>query len=190
MSIGDGQNLQPDGLEEFSDEMILLGLAMLGAQKFEFALYGMASHLKAHDRRFKDLTAEEFLRGDGTKTKQTLGAIAQTYGAQFQFDGDELMRFVIDRNLIAHDYWRLTRAKINGGRTLPNPKEFLLNFIKRCDTWTRLCQGWITLAKTAAAELSGRLDEINETPESIQKMLEYLIHVLERPAAEKPAEES
>lgn len=171
---------QSDYQSEVADEMMLLGSAILMAQKLEFALYGMASHLKATDPRFRGLTAEELLRGDGTITKATLGAIAQAYGSKFQLDGDELAQLVKDRNLIAHDYWRLTKANVNGGRSLENPKQFLLNFFERCNTWIRLCEGWITLAKYATAEQSGRLDEVNESPESLSKMLEYLVHTLNR----------
>ena len=77
ISNAEGLIPTPDGLEEFPNEMILLSLATLGAQKFEFALYGMTSHLKATDGRFKGLIPEEFLRGDGTKTKATLGILAK-----------------------------------------------------------------------------------------------------------------
>jgi hypothetical protein len=173
---------QNGGQPDLADEMMLLGCAMLVAQKLEFALYGMASHLKATDPKFKDLTAEEFLRGDGTKTKATLGAIAQAYGPRLQLDGDELTQLVKDRNLIAHDYWRLTKALIKDGRTLANPKQFLLSFIDRCNTWIRLCEGWITIAKYATAAQSSRLDEVNETEESLIKTLEYLVHTLKRSA--------
>ncbi|EPJ76906.1 hypothetical protein CFII64_27403 [Pseudomonas sp. CFII64] len=47
MPTADDQTPQPDELQALSDEIVLLGLAMLGAQMFEFTFYGRASHLKA-----------------------------------------------------------------------------------------------------------------------------------------------
>ena len=47
MPAPDDQTPQPDELQAIPDSMVLLGLAMLGAQMFEFTFYGRASHMKA-----------------------------------------------------------------------------------------------------------------------------------------------
>lgn len=169
-----------DEQPNLADELILLGAAMLAAQKLEFALYGMAAHLKDKHRQFQNLNPEEFLRGDGTKTKATLGAIVGAFAPQLAINGDELDQVVRDRNLIAHDYWRMTRAKVEGGRSLENPKEFLNDFGLRCDKWGRICNGWIAIAISAAAEHEGSLGKVDHTPETVQAIEEYLAQVAGR----------
>jgi len=158
-----------------ADEMMLLGGAMLAAQKLEFVLYGMASHLKEKNGKFKGLNPEEFLRGDGRKTRETLGAIVKEFGARLLIDGEDLNRLVSDRNLIAHNYWRLTKANIRGGRRLVAPEDFLFGFTVRCEKFIGLCQGWVAIAKKAAAEMEGREDDSPAQVEThIQAYLEHL----------------
>ncbi|OQR30250.1 hypothetical protein BWR59_16965 [Pseudomonas sp. Bc-h] len=168
------------GKLDLPDEMMLLGGAMLAAQKLEFVLYGMASHLKKRGGKFKNLDPEEFLRGDGSTTKATLGDIVREFASDFQIDSEELTRLVGDRNLIAHDYWRMTKAKIRGGRSLQDPEDFLFRFISRCESWTAKCEGWLQLAIATIAERDGRSDEFVVTPESTAKLLEYLKHIANR----------
>lgn len=171
------------GTRGLTDEMMLLGGAMLAAQKLEFALYGMVSHLQKKEGKFKELTPEEFLRGDGTKTRETLGSIVRAFGAQFELDGDELSKLVSDRNLIAHNYWRMTKANIRGGARLEDPEDFLFQFTVRCEKWIRICQGWIAVATKALAEREERLDEIEATPQSELNTQAYLLHLNERASA-------
>lgn len=171
------------GTLELPDEMMLLGGAMLAAQQLEFALYGMVAHLKEKAGKFKDLTPEEFLRGDGSKTKATLGALVKAFGPTFYMDGDELASLVNDRNLIAHDYWRMTKAKITGGRKLENPENFLFQFTIRCEKWIRLCQGWVALATRSLAESEESLDGFERTRQSECNALAYVHHMLERISA-------
>lgn len=168
------------GKLELPDEMMLLGGAMLAAQKLEFALYGMAAHLKEKNGKFKSLTPEEFLRGDGSKTKATLGALVKAFGPKFYMEGDELTSLVNDRNLIAHDYWRMTKANIAGGRRLENPEDFLFQFTIRCEKWIRLCQGWVLLATKSLVEREERLGENETTPQSELNVLAYVQYVIER----------
>ena len=92
-------------------EILLIGSAVYGAQKLEFALYGIAAHA-AHTeaakkkRRFRELDPERFLRGDPEDLKATLGEIVQTFGDAFLIKTAELEQWVRDRNLIVHDYFR------------------------------------------------------------------------------------
>ncbi|HFQ8053737.1 TPA: hypothetical protein ACHTCR_005629 [Pseudomonas putida] len=148
---------------------------MMAAQKLEFALYGMASHLKEKGGQFKNLTPEDFLRGDGSNTKATLGALVREFGPKFDMGGKDLIELVRDRNLIAHDYWRMSRAKIEGGRSLENPIHFLVNFTKRCEYWISVCRGWVAIAMVATAEQAGRLDELDFTPEMMRGISDHLL---------------
>lgn len=168
------------GTLELPDEMMVLGGAMLAAQQLEFSLYGMAAFLKEKSGKFKDLTPEEFLRGDGSKTKATLGALVKAFGPKFCMDGDELTSLVNDRNLIAHDYWRLTKANVAGGRKLENPENFLLQFTIRCEKWIRLCQGWVALAVRSLAESDKKLNETETIPQSEFNALVYSNFVIQR----------
>lgn len=173
------------GTRELGDEMMLLGGAMLAAQKLEFALYGMASFIQKKKGKFKELTPEEFLRGDGTKTRETLGTIVSEFSSQFSLDGEELTKLVSDRNLIAHNYWRMTKANISGGRRLENPEDFLFHFTVRCEKWIRLCQGWIAIAMGAVAEREERLNEIETTLQSKLNVQAYLQHLTERASTDQ-----
>ncbi|MEY4520305.1 MAG: hypothetical protein RLZZ499_2905 [Cyanobacteriota bacterium] len=97
------------------DEYILLGAAIISAQKLEFALYGIVSHLShlpeaRKEKRFRELTPEEFLRGDMEDLKATLGQISTAFGDTLLMSNEELNQFIKDRNLIAHNYWRLTKT--------------------------------------------------------------------------------
>lgn len=161
------------------EELILLGCAILTAQKLEFAIYGLASHFKEKKSGYKDLTPEEFLRGDGTKTKATLGRLVKDFAPDLKIDDSELDQVVIDRNLIAHDYWRLRVAKIKGGRSLDDPEDFLRRFITRCEKWVAICQALIQLARISIAEKLDRKHEILDTPEAERNHRE-LIKLIER----------
>ena len=105
-----------------------VGAAILAAQRIEFLLYGIIAHikpeLKERDKRFRHLTAESFLRGDVSDLRATLGQLAKVYGTEFLLSADDLEAFVKNRNLIVHDYWRLTKGRIRDGQTLENPMAF------------------------------------------------------------------
>ncbi|MDH0618294.1 hypothetical protein [Pseudomonas fulva] len=175
MNIVDDRVTTPSQECNLTDEFLCMGRAMMAAQKLEFALYGMASHLKEKGGQFKGLTPDEFLRGDGSKTKATLGVLVREFGARFDMGGNDLIELVSDRNLIAHDYWRMSRAKVKGGRSLENPIDFLKNFTKRCEYWISISRGWIAIAMIACGEQAGRLDEFEITPEIVRGISDYLL---------------
>ncbi|TVL07769.1 hypothetical protein AYI82_12910 [Shewanella algae] len=164
------------------DECTLLGESLLGAQKFEFALYGLVSHLShvydgKKDKRFTDITPEKFLRGTVDDLKLTLGQLETAFGKKLFISNDELSQFIKNRNLIAHNYWRLTKANVKGGEKLENPKEFLNSFINKCQYWQSVINGLLWLFMQAAAKNEGRVNEINFTEKQLNEIDCYRKHV-------------
>ena len=89
--------------EHFQNEIIrecaLVGAAILGAQRVEFALCGIAAHLNLQDQRISKLDPETFLRGDIKKIKFTLGLLVKIVGDELLLSTDQLDQFVDHRNL-------------------------------------------------------------------------------------------
>ena len=108
--------------DEVLGECATIGTAILAAQRIEFLLYGIIAHIKpeSKERDKRHLTGESFLRGDVSDLRATLGQIAKVYGTEFLLSADDLEAFVKNRNLIVHDYWRLTKGLIRDGQTLEN----------------------------------------------------------------------
>lgn len=155
---------------------------MLGAQKLEFSLYGVVAHLShlneaQKEKRFRELTPEKFLRGSSDDLKATFGQIEKVFGKRLLISNNELTKFIEDRNLIAHNYWRLTKSKINGSQQLNNPEEFLRNFISRCSYWQHVFNGLIYKLMEATAEKENRLNEINFNDQQRRDIEAYLTHV-------------
>jgi len=160
------------------EECGLLGLAMLVAQRVEFLLYGIASHL-AHtpagqnDRRWRNLTPEKFLRGSADDLKATLGQLVEAFGDTLLISSPELADFYRDRNLVAHDYTRLYKAKIRGTVSPGDGPTFLRAFIERATYWEKVLQGALALLKMGAAEKEGRQAEINFTERDLEHIEIY-----------------
>ncbi|MBY5742441.1 hypothetical protein HFO28_02320 [Rhizobium leguminosarum] len=149
------------------------------AQKVEFALYGLGSHLPAdHNakthRAFKNLTPEAFLRGDRSKLKATFGVLAQTFGKAFFIDTPELTKFYEDRNLIAHNYYREFCANISGAQGRGDPIDFLDDFIKRGQHWIAVMKGLARLLIEAAAAKEGRLNELSYSEQDESEIEKYV----------------
>ena len=155
-------------------ECALVGAAILGAQKVEFALYGIAAHLNLQDNRVNTLDPEKFLRGDIKNIKLTLGTLVKIVGDELLLSTEELDQFVDERNLIAHNYWRLTKAKIREGRKLDNPEEFLIQFVAKCDYWEKVLSGLIALMKQKAAENENRESELNLSEKESSNLKYYM----------------
>ena len=140
-------------------EYALVGMAIIGAQRVEFLLYGLGSHLvylpEYRGKRFRDLDPESFLRGDPKELKETLGGLVKAFGERLLVNEDEIGQFVDHRNLIAHNYWRLTKANLKGGNRLENPEEFLLRFIEQCTHWEKVLKGLLTLTRQEQAARKG-----------------------------------
>jgi hypothetical protein len=164
------------------DECALLGASLLAAQKLEFALYGIISHLShlpeaQKEKRFRDLTPEQFLRGDANELKATLGQLEMAFGNRLLLSSAELKRFVQDRNLIAHNYWRLTKVNIRGAETLVNPEAFLRDFLERCDHWAAIVRGLLYALMEAFANKEERLHELNFNEQQKSDIRAYQVHI-------------
>ncbi|EMO80419.1 hypothetical protein [Leptospira kirschneri] len=158
-------------------ECTLLGLSLLMAQKVEFALYGIVAHISIKDKKFKNLTPETFLRGDLSNLKATLGQLKNYAGGKLLLSSNELQDFVDKRNLIVHNYWRLTKANIKNAEKLLNPEQFLRNFIDDCQRWTNILNGYIKMLMQSIAETENRTDEINFGEKERQEIEVYIDHV-------------
>lgn len=163
------------------EESTLLGASLLGAQKFEFALYGIISHLShlpeaQKEKRFRNLTPEKFLRGDVDDLKATLGQLETAFADRLLISSDELKNFIKDRNLIAHNYWRLTKANIRDSEKLSDPEEFLREFTKKCDHWTSIISGLLYVFMEATAKKENRLSEISFSDQQLSDIKAYRTH--------------
>lgn len=166
-------------------EVALVGMAIICAQRVEFLLYGLGSHLvylpDYRGRRFRDLDPEMFLRGNPSDLKETLGGLVQAFGDKLLLNEQEIRQFIDDRNLIAHNYWRLTKANLSGGDRLNNPREFLMRFIEKCGYWEKVLKGLLALARQEAATRKGedlvlRADEVDSAEYYRQQAETYLQH--------------
>ena len=163
------------------DEYHLLGLALIAAQRVEFVLYGIASHA-AHmpaaqkEKRFRDLTPEEFLRGDAGELKATLGQLVEAFGDAFLIRTPDLIAFYKDRNLIAHDYVRLFRFKFAGASAREDGRGFLIDFIRRAVHWETVLRGLLAELIQCAAVKEGRGDEFSPTSGDLERVSAYREH--------------
>lgn len=154
------------------EECSLLGGSLLCVQKIEFTFYGIVSHLShlpevKEDKRFKKLTPEKFLRGSIDELKATLGQLENIAGKKLLLSSNEFKKFIKMRNLIIHNYWRLTKTKINGNTTLSDPEKLLKTFMQECDYWQKILNGLLYTLMKEAAKNENRINEINFT--NIQK---------------------
>lgn len=163
------------------EEWTLLGASLIAAQKVEFVLYGIVSHVThlpegQKDKRFRNLTPEKFLRGSRNDLKATLGQLEATFGQRLLLSTDELTKFIQDRNLIAHNYWRLTRSKVKEAEKLENPEAFLRDFLERCEKWETVGKGLLYVLMEAAAKKENRLSEINFNEQQKREVAAYNAH--------------
>ena len=160
-------------------ECARLGAAILGAQRVEFLLYGVVSHLaevrRNESKRFKSLDPEKFLRGDLDDLKATLGQLVREFGDKLLLTTVDLENFVNDRNLIAHNYWRLTKANLRGAQRLQDPEGFLTEFAERCSYWERVLRGLVAVMKRENARKLG--EDANLSEEEHTYVSHYERHV-------------
>ena len=96
-----------------------------------------------------------FLEGNPKDLKETLGGLIQAFGDNLLLDEEEIRQFVGDRNLIVHNYWRLTKANLRGEYRLDNPEDFLVRFIEQCLHWGKALKGLLALARQEAPTRKG-----------------------------------
>ena len=158
-----------------------MGAAVLAAQRVEFLLYGLVAHvkpeLKRRDKRFRHLTPESFMRGDLSDLRATLGQLAKSYGTKFLLSADDLEVFVQNRNLIVHDYWRLSKGRIRDSRTLENPMAFLQEFLDDCARWEGILRGVLANMRLSVARATGGEGQLALTPKDLDYMDQYRQHV-------------
>jgi hypothetical protein len=166
------------------ETFLLLGLSLYAAQKFEFGLYGIASHMShlpeaKKDRRFSNLTPEIFLSSDPKdkkRRKATLGQIYELFGDRLLLSSDELESFIANRNLIVHDFWRGVHS-LRGQVEIQNPNEFLREFIRSAEKQTSVIQGLLSYLREAAANKQDRSEEISfsESDTENRKVFETVV---------------
>ena len=162
------------------EELACLGAAVLAAQKLEFGIYGLAAHAShtaaaAKEKRFRTLTPEGFLRGDPTELKATLGQLVAVFGDEFLIGTAELNTYVDDRNLIYHNYWRLTRSSSRGStHRLEHPVLFLKAFVESSNKLTSVINGFYALLISALAAKTGR--DVKLTDAQIRDIKVYRMH--------------
>lgn len=165
---------------DITTECSLLGACLIAVQKVEFNLYGIAAHLshlpEIKEQRFRELTPEKFLRGDPKDLKATLGQIEKVFGEKLSISTDELTEFIEQRNLIAHNYYRLTRNGIRGAKQLPNPEEFLRGFLEQCGYWEKVLFGLLSLMLVAVAKKENRENEIKLSEDQVSAIQAYRSH--------------
>ena len=166
------------------ETFFLLGLALYAAQKYEFGLYGIASHMShlpeaKKDKRFARLTPDIFLSPDPKdreKRKATLGQMCKLFGNRLFLSSDDLEEFVSNRNLIAHDFWREIRP-LRGRTGIPNPNEFLRNFIRSTEQQTSAMLGLLSHLMEAAAKRQDQPEDVLLTERDLEyrKAFESLV---------------
>lgn len=165
---------------DIGEEIGLLGGCLMAVQKVEFVFYGIAAHLshlpEANEKRFRQLNPEKFLRGDPHELKATLGQIEKIFGEKLDVSSSELTEFIKQRNLIAHNYYRLTRKGIKGAKVLESPEKFLKDFLNQCSYWESVFSGLLNLMLVAAAEKENRSDEIKLSEYQKSTIVVYKAH--------------
>lgn len=53
--------------------------------------------------------------------------------------------------MIIHNYWRLTKANVEGARRLQDPERFLIEFAGKCSHWERVLRGLVAVMKRETA---------------------------------------
>ena len=164
-------------------EWAMVGAAVLASQRVEFLLYGLVAHLneqaRGQDRKFKNLSPENFLRGDVRNLRATLGQLVKTFGDKLLLTTAELEQFVNDRNLIVHNYWRLTKSGIEGTQRLEEPEKFLMTFLHKCDHWEKVLRGVMVRMRIQIAKNVGN-EENAQVTAGDQQYMEYYEGIVEK----------
>jgi len=152
--------------------LTLLGAAIYSVQKFEYGLYGLASHYThlqeaQNDRRFRDLDPEKFLRGDLSELRATLGQIARTFGNNFYLEGEFLDSFLEKRNIIVHRLWRLNNDRRDEA-PFDDLDVYLQEFVDECEHWNKMLRGIYSLVAEGAAIKEGREAEFIRTEQDAE----------------------
>lgn len=124
------------------DEYTLLGIAVIYAQRVEFVIYGLAAHFPNSadaliKKRLASTSPEDFLRGDVSKLTITLGQLGKGFAPALGLDPIQIDRYIADRNIVAHSFYRLFHMRISGALHMEDPKGWLRLFIANSVTLER-----------------------------------------------------
>ena len=170
---------------------MLLGSAMIFAQRVEFILYGIVSHLShlpeaKKEKRFRDLTPEKFLVGDRDALKATLGQLLEKFGDRLMINSPDINEFCDKRNTIAHNYVREFRLGSRGKPPRKDGVDFLVDFVLQARKVESVLQGLMLSLMEAAAKMEGREGEIVDTLKDGAHHLEaFAEHLLRNHIASK-----
>lgn len=161
-------------------EYILLGCAVFQAQKVEFALYGIIAHLNDQPEfnrsgKFKGLTAEQFLRGDSTSLRATLGDL-KTFAGRLLLTSPDFEKFISDRNLIVHNYFRQFHTEY-GSADCQDGCAFLASFLENGRTLEQVLKGLLVVLREAVAVKTGRSSDIVVSEADLANRAKYLEYV-------------
>lgn len=160
----------------------LLGKSLFFAQKVEFVLHGIASHLghleeAKKDKLFSNITARDFLSNDPEKRKlrkSTLGQIYKLFGDRLLINNIAFDLFVEERNFFAHEFFRAT----SNNSTEEELIKRLNNFIELSILTEKAMQGLLSRLIEASAKKEGRKDEFQPLPDDEVNRKYYEIFVI------------
>lgn len=158
------------------DELVLLGAALLSVQRFELALHGLAAHIPKENN--KNWNGEEFLRGDQSNFKQTLGMLKAVYAKELLLNDEDLDKLVKYRNILCHNYFRMTHAGVKNGNKLDDPIKFLEELIGLSNRYTSAILGLI-------ASIMQHKDETYQHSDSETKNIAIYIEVVKQTLLER-----
>ena len=163
------------------DTLLLLGTALFRAQKIEFILYGIASHLghldiAKNDKIFSKITAKDFLSDDPKKQRlriATLGRVYKLFGETLMISNLPFDLLVNERNFFVRNFFReVTKSDDNFDYI-----QRLNIFIDLMDFTEKALKGLLSNLMEAAAKKEGRLHELTITSEDEENRKFYLICV-------------
>lgn len=145
------------------DVFLLLGKGLFHAQRVEFILYGIASHMghldeAKKDKRFAKITAKDFLSDAPEKRKlrtATLGSVYKLFGDKLLLSGLPFDLFVQERNFFAHEFFRALSRNPNMSEHLKR----LNDFIDLAGLTEKALRGLLSELMEASAKKEGREGE-------------------------------
>jgi hypothetical protein len=168
--------------------LLLLGVALFRAQRVEFLLYGIASHLShldvaKTDKIFSKITARDFL-SDDPKTerlrKATLGHIYKLFGDKLLISGLPFDLLVKERNFFVHDFFRSLKTSNNDEEHIQRLK----TFIDLVDITEKALKGLLSNLMEASAKKEDREHElvISQDDKENRKFYEtfVMLHILKQ----------
>lgn len=168
--------------------LLLLGTAIFRAQRVEFLLYGIASHLShldvaKTDKVFSKITARDFL-SDDPKTerlrKATLGHVYKLFGDKLLISGLPFDLLVKERNFFVHDFFRSLKGNSNDDEYTQRLK----TFIDLVDITEKALKGLLSNFMEASAKKEGREHEfvISQTDKENRRFYEtfVMLHMLKQ----------